>query len=377
MLKVSPALKIGFMAAYSSQSRPLGETELQLLAFRIFRHRISPAQVRSQLLLVRPECRGLFAFSLRVLNTGHFHFGSLKELRLFCEKQLPDVNFNNWPTDPNARDNYLYKLEFKFPEKLDYAARAMMFTYLEHFGRVITGRTYQPSELTRIFDGPDMWARPSSEIWRYPPLLVLDGPSSAGKSTIIKNMAGLPELFGFRPVVLGLDMFLKDPSQLAEISRKWIRGETPAATFDELSFWDIAGFKAMLTKIADFRTSRQKIYTLKIPRAYDPETSSFGDREFTLTPDTLIIIEGKYAYLAELLPFYGKDAFRCRLMEEFWNIWDNHAGRKSRIDDREYKQKRLQFMAQVLYPQFTQYAAETSRCLNAFLNLSPDSAPGA
>jgi len=228
-------------------------------------------------------------------------------------------------------------------------------------------------------------------------MVSIDGGSGTGKSTIAQMLEQaaeqLPEFAGYNYMILGLDYFLRN-MQWRQVIQKIIAGKP--VTAEELAIEDRGesvddfvkrcGITAkgkwvgeaevfaqkeiytFLQGIVAFAESDNKVGTFNIANAYVREEQTHRTITTMFVKPILVIVDGKFANLEELLPYYDMT----------FHLRDHSDRAMSKFEQRTRKYRAesahisMAFYHLALVPSFEAYAQRIAQKVDYIIDLSQD-----
>jgi len=152
------------------------------------------------------------------------------------------------------------------------------------------------------------------------PLIVVDGPSGIGKTSIVNEMIDVASRVNRQVLVLSFDIFMKPRDWRYKQMDAILSGQLKSEDFDETITWDIEKIKNLLTQIVNFKKSGKLRKVLNIPGAWNHEKKIYENLKFKITDKTIFVIDWKYAHLKEVRPYYGEHPFLLRIEDSDENV---------------------------------------------------------
>ncbi|PIQ88022.1 MAG: hypothetical protein COV73_01045, partial [Candidatus Omnitrophica bacterium CG11_big_fil_rev_8_21_14_0_20_43_6] len=225
----------------------------------------------------------------------------------------------------------------------------------------------------------------------------IDGGSGTGKSTLAEMLVeaakGNPQFAGYSYAIIGLDYFLRNmywrkviekfiagkPVTAAELALR-DRGETVADFItrtgitpkekwtNEQEIFAQKEILALLQAIVAFSISDEEVMARDIQDAYIRPEKVHRIESKTFTKPVLIIVDGKFSNLPELLPYYDV-AFQMedhpdRAMSKFEQRTRKYNAASAHIS--------MAFYHLALVPSFNTYAAKISQQVDCIIDLTDD-----
>lgn len=328
---------------------PVSPWDIRRVMKDCFGQRIAPDRLQNYLGQIKNGNPQLFFLTISLLETdGVRRVGTLEGLLNFCRDHR-DLDANEVSLTEKGQAAYVKALVREFPalefvQKMQVLSIWLIDQYASHLAQ-----------------------HGSVEV---PPMLVIDGPSGIGKTTISRWIRAELARRGHEVLYLTLDMFLKDRAWRRQTRDKLIYGAIDPAKFDESSYWAVDQNKTMLVQLQEFRSSGDVEGELFVPGAYDPVAKTYQDLRFPLRRGMVIFIEGKYAFLPELQPHYGDHPFCFRLKHSPEVVRAQFELRE--VGDRSQRRKQMLFYDKVLVGSFDRYAAATQGSLTGQIDLAPE-----
>ncbi len=162
-------------------------------------------------------------------------------------------------------------------------------TYLSDINDMISN--YQIKELVKsseMFFNINIQKVVEAIINRKAKYVLIAGPSSSGKTTTTKKIALNLKALGYKPFMISVDDYFKE------------REETPKDEFGNYDFESLDAIDTQLlsTTLNDLINGK----TVKMPRFDFPTGTKVFDREVTLPPNSIILMEGLHCLNDELTP---------------------------------------------------------------------------
>jgi len=188
------------------------------------------------------------------------------------------------------------------------------------------------------------------------PMIVIDGPSGIGKSTLVKNMKKLLARHRFKSGFFGLDMFMADRQERWRIINGIYQWTLTPKDYDERNFFDTQRIiNELVDPLVAFKQSGEKEKIFKFSDVYNHQNKNLGKHQATITDNTIIIIEGKYAFTPELVDRYGQDAFRIRIRKDPVVIREQYYGREKFYRSSEQMQILMDVYDRFFVPSYEKY----------------------
>jgi uridine kinase len=224
------------------------------------------------------------------------------------------------------------------------------------------------------------------------PMIAIDGDSASTKTALAQAIARhLPQkcfIFhldmalrnreartALQKYITGINLPLTQAEENLELFKELKDSITPGQEwFGEESFFNMTAIADWLAQIDAFRKSNHDSFVLKVANAYDPETKTYQDQEFTITKGMHIYIEGKYANHELLQHYYD---LRLRIKDETSRMRSRFVLRERlRMESNNgYKKHpkpsilQVTFHEKVLTPSFKAYDQRTVKDIDYLVDL--------
>jgi uridine kinase len=328
---------------------------------------------------VEAKLRPLYAFTLRLLaddakKHGFTRIGSAEGVLSSCEQHhlvWQSHQVGALKRNDEMRVHFFQSLEQYFPVRgrkqqviekpgltygpdhhranipvVSFAALYLVRTYLMHLNR---------------------HNEQSIEDQHYP-LLIVDGFSGVGKTTLCREVIRLLKEAGHEVEIWGLDVGLKERAWRLDMERRLATGEIDPDTYDEADFSDWPKIISMLSQLAAIRCSASGSGEVTVANAYDSKSKTYQDVTFQVKRRKIIIIEGKYANRGDLQEYYGKNPLRVRYRANPEEIRERYRTRPNPGADMAI---RMVFYDHSVVPSFERYDERTRHLIDTELNVSP------
>ncbi|MFZ5801692.1 MAG: HEAT repeat domain-containing protein [Candidatus Omnitrophota bacterium] len=212
-------------------------------------------------------------------------------------------------------------------------------------------------------------------------LFAFDGPSGAGKTTVVEEVQAELQRRGYHVVHLGLDVLLRTPGWRRKIEEYVTgekadpRGKIKAGIYlNEAAFFRARSIQRLFREILRFRDSGEAQKEFHVRNAYrrvreDEGPSIVPSFDFTLTRDTILLVDGKYAQ-------YYHEPSLAGLYDLSFRIQDN-PGRNIALFQKRSRHlkpaeelRKLVFYDRALQPSYERYTKETAALFDYEIDLT-------